>query len=79
MKRVIQWSLMTALCLWGFFSFLMLAGEEAPDSPYTFGQFMLIKSAAIVNLVGCCMSGKWLHKRGLLPSELDEAEKDEEV
>ena len=52
MKRVIQWSLMTALCLWGFFSFLILAGEEAPDSPYTFGQFMLIKSAAIVNLVG---------------------------
>ena len=51
----------------------------SPRFAYTFGQFMLIKSAAIVNLVGCCMSGKWLHKRGLLPSELDEAEKDEEV
>lgn len=70
---------MTALYLWGSFSFLILVGDEAPDSPYTFGQFMLIKLAAVINLVGCFKGGKWLYKKGLLPRELDEITKDEEI
>lgn len=79
MKRVFQWSLATALCLWAVFSFLVLAGEEAPDSPYTFGEFFMLKTAALINLVGCYYIGKWLHKKGLLPRELDEITKDEEI
>ena len=30
-KKIIQWGLMTVLGLWGMVSFMVLAGEEAPE------------------------------------------------
>ena len=40
-KRLILY----ALALWGFISFLFLAGEKSPDSDMTSGQFCLLKLA----------------------------------
>ena len=62
-KKIIQWGLMTVLGLWGMVSFMVLAGEEAPDVCMTLGDFFLIKALAITSF----LCGKWLSKKGLLP------------
>lgn len=77
-KKIIQWSLFTVLCLWGLYSFLILIGDEATDSPFTLGQFFILKTAAMINLIGCYHGGKWLHKRGLLPPEIENFIREEE-
>ena len=64
---IIQWGLMTVLCLWGMVSFMVLAGEEAPEVCMTLGDFFLIKALAITSFSGCILCGKWLSKKGLLP------------
>ena len=46
-KKIIQWGLMTVLGLWGMVSFMVLAGEEAPDVCMTLGDFFLIKALAM--------------------------------
>lgn len=69
-KRLILY----ALALWGFISFLFLAGEKAPDSDMTSGQFCLLKLASMASLLLCCFAGKVLHRAGMLPEDLDEDE-----
>ena len=66
-KKILQWGLMTVLGLWGMVSFMVLAGEEAPDVCMTLGDFFLIKALAITSFSGCILCGKWLSKKGLLP------------
>lgn len=48
-KKIIQWGLMTVLGLWGMVSFMVLAGEEAPEVCMTLGDFFLIKALAITS------------------------------
>lgn len=52
-KKIIQWGLMTVLGLWGMVSFMVLAGEEAPEVCMTLGDFFLIKALAITSFSGC--------------------------
>lgn len=66
-KKIIQWGLMTVLGVWGMVSFMVLAGEEAPDTCMSLGDFILIKALAVTSLAGCILCGKWLYKKGLLP------------
>lgn len=66
-KKIIQWGLMTVLGLWGMVSFMVLAGEEAPEVCMTLGDFFLIKALAITSFSGCILCGKCLSKKGLLP------------
>ena len=61
-KKIIQWGLMTVLGLWGMVSFMVLAGEEAPEVCMTLGDFFLIKALAITSFSGCILCGKWLKK-----------------
>lgn len=70
-KKIIQWSIMTALCVWGFIAFMILAGEESPTSNLTLGQFLFIKIGALGHLALCIIIGKWLNKKGLLPEMKD--------
>nr|UVY13342.1 MAG: hypothetical protein [Bacteriophage sp.] len=66
-KKIIQWGLMTVLGFWGTLSFMVLAGEEAPDVCMSLGDFILIKSLALTSFAGCILCWKWLYKKGLLP------------
>lgn len=66
-KKIIQWGLMTVLAVWGMVSFMVLAGEEAPEVCMSLGDFILIKALAVASFTGCILSGKWLDKKGLLP------------
>nr|UVY37356.1 MAG: hypothetical protein [Bacteriophage sp.] len=54
-KKIIQWGLMTVLGLWGMVSFMVLAGEEAPEVCMTLGDFFLIKALAITSFSGCIL------------------------
>lgn len=71
---IAKWLTLYSLALWGFISFLFLAGEKTPGSDMTSGQFCLLKLAALASLLLCCLIGKILHRAGMLPEELDEDE-----
>ena len=77
-KRIIQWAFLAVIIFWGTFSLIVLAGEESADSPFTLGQFFLLKSAAAINLVGCYKSAQWLHRKGFLPKKLDDITNEED-
>lgn len=68
-----QWAVLTLLFLWGFASFLVMAGEESPsDPPMTLGKFLLIKGVALASFGLCLLVGKYLNRKGLLPDVKDE-------
>lgn len=70
-KRV-KWAIVWALAIWGFFSFLLLAGEDDQHNPMPTGRFLMIKAGAMASFLLCFYTGKRLHKAGYLPEELDE-------
>lgn len=74
MKRteITKWILMSFLFVWGFISFIFLAGEENPAHPLTFGQFVAMKAGALLSLYLCFLCGRWFSKKGLLPEFEDE-------
>lgn len=64
---------LTIMLLWGFASFLVMAGEESPsDPPMTLGKFLLIKGVALASFSLCLLVGKYLNRKGLLPDVKDE-------
>lgn len=70
-SKAVQWAALWFLGVWGFLSFIVLAGEVAPCDPMPFGEFFLIKALAIASLLLCYYVGKRLHKAGYLPEYLD--------
>lgn len=75
-SKAVKWSAMWLLALWGFASFIVLAGEEDPRDLMPFGEFFLIKAVAMASLLICFYVGKRLNRAGYLPEEFDE---DEEI
>lgn len=71
MKKTIKWIIFIALGIWASISFIVIAGEEAPDVHLSTGQFMLIKFIAFGSFIGCVLTGKWLYKKGFLPDCID--------
>ena len=71
--NVKQWVILTLLMLWGFASFLVLAGEDAPGEPPTpLREFLLIKAGALASFGLCFLVGRWLNRKGLLPDVEEE-------
>lgn len=75
-SKAVQWTAMWVLALWGFASFIVLAGEEDPRNPMSLGEFFLIKCVAMASLLLCLYVGKRLYRAGYLPEVSDE---DEEI
>ena len=71
-SKAVKWAALWILGIWGFLSFIVLAGEEDPRDPMPFGEFFLIKAVAMASLLICLYVGKRLHRAGYLPEELDE-------
>lgn len=63
------------LFVWGFISFLILAGEDIPGQPMSDLKFYGSKLIAMASLWLCFRTGQWLNKKGLLP-EIKEDEED---
>lgn len=72
--KAVQWAAVWMLGIWGFLSFIVLAGEEDPRDPMPLGEFFLIKAGAMASLLLCFYVGKRLHRAGYLPEELDEGD-----
>lgn len=62
-----KWAMLSIIGIWGFISFIMLAGEENPLEPMSLSRFILIKLCASISLYLCYLTGKWLSKAGYLP------------
>lgn len=66
-KQVAQWVLLCLLWMVGSVAFIFVIGEDNPESPMSFAQFLLIKGAAFVVLFVLIYAGRMLTKRGWLP------------
>ena len=66
-SKIIQWLVFSLLGIWGFVSFIFLAGEEDPMNPLSLEKFFLIKGAAGLSLYLCGRLGSWLNSKGLIP------------
>ena len=71
-SKFTQWLVFSLLVLWGFFSFIILAGEEDPMNPLSIEKFFLIKGAAGLSLYLCVRLGSWLNSKGLIPEMSEE-------
>ena len=71
-SKIIQWLVFSLLGIWGFVSFIFLAGEEDPMNPLSFEKFFLIKGAAGLSLYLCVRHGSWLNSKRLIPEMSEE-------
>lgn len=71
-SKFTQWLVFSLLGLWGFFSFIILAGEEDPMNPLSIEKFFLIKGTAGLSLYLCYRLGSWLNSKGLIPEMSEE-------
>ena len=71
-NRAAQWTTMLLLCVWGFISFIFIAGEENPDNPISLCDFIIIKTIAMTSLLLCCYVGKKMYRAGRLPKECND-------
>ena len=71
-SKIIQWLVFSLLGIWGFVSFIFLAGEEDPMNPLSFEKFFLIKGAAGLSLYLCVRLGSWRNSKGLIPEMNEE-------
>ena len=76
-NKLAQRAIVLVLCVIGFFAFLLLAGDENPDSPMSIADWFAIKIAAGAALYACVLTGKYLYRLGILPI-MDEDLEDEE-
>lgn len=73
-KKILQWSIYLALGAWGFYSFLVLAGDEDPAHPMILSKFCTIKIIALSSLALCGKTAQICNRRGLLPEFKDPEE-----
>lgn len=74
LKNILFYLILTV----GFVLLLIIAGEEAPDSPMTVWEFFLWKFGAIAGLYLLYRLGARLYKAGLMPQSLyDELNREE--
>lgn len=67
----LRWLIVVVILCWGFGAFILLAGEEIPESPMGPKLFVILKIAAIASLIICAYLGKLLYNAGLLPDEFE--------
>lgn len=71
-SKFTQWLVLSLLVIWGFVSFIFLAGEEDPMHPLSFEKFFIIKCLAGLSLYICVRFGAWLESKGLIPEMSEE-------
>lgn len=70
-KKCVQWTALSTVCIVGLFAFMLLAGDENPRTPIPLGEWLVIKFSALMVIALCVWVGKWLHRTGYLPEYLD--------
>lgn len=76
-KKCVQWTALSTVCIVGLFAFMLLAGDEDPMNPMPFGRWLLIKALAMVVIAICIWGGKRLYKKGYLPEYIDTVTEEE--
>lgn len=76
-KKCVQWTALSTVCIVGLFAFMLLAGEENPRCPIPLGEWMIIKLSALVVIALCVCIGKLLYRFGCLPKFLDKLVKED--
>ena len=70
-KKCVQWTALSTVCMVGFIAFMLLAGEENPRCPIPLGEWVIIKISALIVIALCVCTGKLLYRLGYLPKFLD--------
>lgn len=61
----------------GFYLFILIVGEETPDSQYTFFGFLAMKGAAFLGAYLLYLVCRLLYRKGMLPDYIaEEIERD---
>lgn len=76
-KKIAQWALLSALCVIGTISFMILASDEDPMNPMPIAQFFVLKMAALGVIALCVWIGKRLHRKGYLPEYINTVTEEE--
>lgn len=66
-KVIGQWALFCLLSVVGFVAFVFVIGEDNPEAPMSFMQFLFMKAGAFAVLFALVYLGKACAKRGWLP------------
>lgn len=66
-KAIGQWALFSLFAVVGFVAFVFVIGEDNPECPIPFLQFLFIKIGAFAVLFALVYAGKACAKRGWLP------------
>lgn len=77
-RKFLQWAVLSALCFVGIVAFMVVAGDDDPNNPLPIGTWLLVKGVAMAVIALCVLTGKVLHRHGLLPDAIDKFN-DEEV
>lgn len=73
MKRMktIKYTNLGLLFIWGFVSFLFIAGDEHYSDPQPLVKFIFVKGCALLSLGLCFLTGNRLGRKGQLPDVSD--------
>lgn len=71
-KRIIQNALLQLLGIWGIASIVVCGGEDIPGQPMSDALFFGSKTIGIISFGLCCLTGRYLNRRGWLPKIKEE-------
>lgn len=66
-NETFKWALFVLLMIWGFVSFLLLAGDADPVHRVDLFTWAAMKLAAAVSLIACYRTVRGCYRRRLLP------------
>lgn len=77
-KPFAQWTLFLSLMTVGMFAFLVMGGEENPESPMSLTCFVMAKTIALAVFVLVFFACKYLYRKGVFPEWVDRCANEED-
>lgn len=77
--NIFKWGLFSALCSVGFFGLMILAGDDDPYNPMPLGKWFILKAFGASLIYAAYRVGKLLDRHNLLPDNLNDIDKEDEL
>lgn len=73
-KETLRRILLCLIGVWGFASIIICAVEDIPGQPMSDEMFYGSKFIGILSFLLCCLTGRWLDRKGMLTKTRKEEE-----